>query len=281
MRIIDIHTHLSTIDDLQDPRDRAFVERNGVKLGQERPTAILLGQMDAAGIERAVVHTTVRNDATPTDNAGLAATVGAHPDRLIGFGMVDPRSHADPADGVRRCIEEHGFAGIGEFGYLDITEPHCFPIYEACIELDVPLLIHLGIGLPTLPLRLGHPALLDDVVIRYPELKVVAAHCAAPWFNELAGVAVRHPNVWVDISALGAYPRMARMQAIGTMLAAGLSDRLLFGSDFPVVDTDSWARWVGGFKVPFLARKLLGLPAFTSAQREALMGGNAARLLGI
>ena len=281
MRIIDIHTHLSRITDLDDPRDRAFVQRNGVELGEERPTAILLAQMDAAGIERAAVHNTVHNDTSPVDNAGLAATVCAHPDRLIGFGMVDPRSHADPGAGVRACIEEHGFVGIGEFGYLDITDPRCFPVYEACIDLDVPILIHLGIGLPSLPLRLGHPALLDDVVIRYPELKVIAAHCAAPWFNELAGVAVRHPNVWVDISALGAYPLMARFQAIGTMLAAGLSDRLLFGSDFPVVDADEWARWVGAFKIPFLARKFLGLPTFSKAQREALMGGNAARLLGI
>ena len=279
MTVIDIHTHLPTRDEVTDPRDKRMVEMSGVSLSAERQVETLLDELDRGGIERAVVAGTSHLAGVAFDNEALAADLRPHTDRLIGFGHVDPRCVPEPAAAVRTCVEQLGFRGIGELGGFDITDPMCFPIYETCIELDVPILFHMGIGLPTMPLKYCHPNLLDDVVNRYPELKVIAAHCAAPWFNDLAGVAYRHPNVWIDVSALGAYPTAMRYQAIGTIIGAKLGSRLVFGSDFPVVKPSEWVRWVRGFRIPFLMRKLLGMPKFSAEDREALLHGNARTLL--
>lgn len=232
------------------------------------------------GIERAVVLGSPVQAGFLPDNQGMAAALSVHPDRLIGFGAVDPFSGESAADQVRRCVEEYGFRGIGEFGCLDITDPACFPVYQTCIRLDIPVLFHLGSPMPSVPLKYCHPNLLDEVVIRYPELKVIAAHCAAPWFNELAVVAVRHPNVWIDLSALEAYPLAVRLQAVMTMISAGLAGRLLFGSDFPVTRPSSWIKWLRSFQTPLAARLAVKIPRLTKAERESMLHLGAKRLLG-
>ena len=281
MPVIDVHTHLARKSEIPDVRDRHMLEVAGFPVGSAHPVEQLLEEMDRGGIDKSVVLGTPHVAERPFDNAALAEAIEPYHDRLIGFGALDPRNVEDMAGGVRYCVEELGFKGIGEVVGIDIASPDCFPMYEACIELGVPILIHMGFSLPTVPLKYCHPMLLDDVVIRYPELKVIAAHCAAPWFNELAGVAFRHENVWVDVSALGMYPAPMRYQAIGTMIGSGLGGRLLFGSDFPVVRPSEWLKWVRSFKVPLPLRALLGLPAFTAADREAMFYGNAAKLLAI
>lgn len=279
MGIIDVHTHLAARGDVLDQRNVPFLEMGGQKLTAELPVADLLREMDRGGIEVAVVMGSPPGSGMHTDYAELTRALAPHRDRLIPFGCPDPRGAEDPGVVVRRFVEDMGFKGIGEWGYFDYTDRICDPVYEACIELDVPILIHTGVTLPASSLRWGWPVLLDEVVIRFPKLKVIAAHCGAPWWNELAAVATRHPNVWIDLSALGAYPLAARYQALVTMLAAGFADRLLFGSDFPVTSPADWARWIGSRRFPWPLRKLLDLPDLGPREREAIMSGNARRLL--
>ncbi len=279
MGVIDIHTHLSCRADVVDPRIMRFLEQGPVALGEEPPVAALLADMDRGGIERSVVLASPPCAGFRHDNDRHAALVSAHPDRFIGFGMVDPFHEKDIAGAVRRCVEVHGFLGIGEFGYVDITDPACFPLYEACIEHDLPLLIHLGSVIPTVAQRLGHPFQLDEVVLRYPELTVIAAHAGAPWTETLATVAFWHPKVWIDLAALGTYPKLMRIQVLATLMAAGLGDRLLFGSDFPVTLPSAWLRQLPRLELPWIARKYGEIPALSAAQWAGLREGNARRLL--
>src|ERR1700757_4457995 len=133
----------------------------------------------------------------------MATAVAAHPERLIGFVGVDPM--AEDPEAIRRTIRD--------------AVPRCEPVYQACMELDVPLLMHTGIPLP-----------------------IIAAHLGVPWVMETIAVAVRHPNVYLDVSALPTF----KSRLIGPLLALcldrGLADRLLFGSDFPLVDPADYAR---------------------------------------
>ncbi len=277
--VIDIHTHLACRQDVNDPRVMRFLEQGPVPIGDEPPVDVLLADMDRGGIEQAVVLGSPPCAGFQHDDARHAAVVAQHPDRLIGFGSVDPFREPDVAGAVRRCVEEWGFRGIGEFGYVDITDPACFPLYEACIEHDLPILIHMGSVIPTVPQRLGHPLQLDEVVLRYPELTVIAAHAGAPWTETLATVAFWHPKVWIDLSALGTYPKLMRVQAIATLMAAGLGDRLLFGSDFPVTLPSAWLRELPSLELPWIARKWAEIPAISEEQWEGLRGGNARALL--
>ena len=52
------------------------------------------------------------------------------------------------------------------------------------------------------PLRYAHPLLMDEIAIRFPELRVVMAHMGHPWQRETIVTIRKHPHVYADVSAL-------------------------------------------------------------------------------
>src|SRR5262249_61113849 len=118
--------------------------------------------------------------------------------------------------------------------------------------------------------QLAHP---------HHELTIAAAHVRIPWFLETIAVAVRHPNVYLDASAIPVLGRTAVVHGVlGLLWERGLEDRVLFGTDFPLVDP---ARYLPLLRrgPGWLARRLTRLPRMTAPMRDKLLGGNAARLL--
>jgi predicted TIM-barrel fold metal-dependent hydrolase len=283
MITIDVHAHLVSSKHLdpENPIDVGFLESmSGLSIGEDFPVELLLSEMDKGGIQMTVIQGHAPNSGVLSANDELAAIVREHPDRLAAFAGVNPFEGKKAAEELERCVKELGFKGCGEFGYMDLLDKRCFPIYEKCIELDVPILIHTGFTNPTAPLKYGSPVPLDEVAMMYPDLKIIAAHCGFPWYMELASVVGRRPNVYVDVSALGvaAMPDLIRMQVIFPFLNLG-TERVLFGSDFPVVRPSQYAPYVRKLRPNLVMRRLVGLPRLTQADTDKIMGGNAARLL--
>jgi uncharacterized protein len=157
----------------------------------------------------------------------------------------------------------------------------CEPIFTACAELKVPLLLHTGIGLPAFLLKHGTPLVVEELAHRHRDVTFVAAHAGMPWIVETIAVAARNENVWIDLSALPAANERAVDAVLSAALAHGLEDRLLFGSDFPVVDPARYAAKLQRAGAPAWLRWPLGLPRVTPAARRKILGENAARLLGL
>jgi predicted TIM-barrel fold metal-dependent hydrolase len=143
----------------------------------------------------------------------------------------------------------------------------------------VPLLIHTGIGLPAFLLKHGTPLVIEELAHRHPGVTLVAAHAGMPWIAESIAVAARNDNVWIDLSALPAANERAVDAVLSIALQHGLEDRLLFGSDFPVVDPARYAGKLRRAGAPAWLRWALGLPRVTAAARRKILGENAARLL--
>jgi hypothetical protein len=80
--------------------------------------------------------------------------------------------------------------------------------------------------------ELGDPLLLQDVVVRFPKLKLVIMHMGWPFFDHALYMLYAYPNVFMDVAVtdwiLGkeVFERMLR-ETIDTVG----SDRILFGSD--------------------------------------------------
>jgi predicted TIM-barrel fold metal-dependent hydrolase len=270
MITIDVHAHLTSGKhiDPENPVALAFFESmSGLSLGEDYPVELLLSEMDEGDIQMTVIQGHPPNSGFLNTNDDIAAIVREHPGRLAAFAGVNPVEGKKAVEELERCVKELGFKGCGEFGYMDLLDERCFPIYKKCIELDVPILIHTGFTSPTCPLKYGSPVPLDEVAMLYPDLTIIAAHCGFPWFLELASVLARRPNVYVDVSALGvpALPDMLRQQVIFAFLGMGVH-RVLFGTDFPAVRPSLYAPYV---------RKLRP----TEADTNMIMGENAARLL--
>jgi predicted TIM-barrel fold metal-dependent hydrolase len=257
------------------------MERAAACLAPEAAVELLLDRMDRGGIDRACLLGPTHGDGIALANEDVRGMVEAHPDRFIGFAGVDPLRQ--PAGEIRavitRAVREWRFRGVGELGGVDLLDPRCEVIFETCAELGVPLLVHTGIGLPAFLLKHGTPLVVEEIANRHPALTIVAAHAGMPWVIESVAVAVRNENVWLDLSALPAANDRAVDAVLSLALQHGLEDRLLFGSDFPMIDPARYARKLRRAGVPAWLRWPLGLPRVTAAARRKILGENAARLL--
>jgi len=265
---------------VRDPRNLRMMERDAACLAHDDAVSLLIERMDRAGVDRACLMGPTAGDGIALTNDMVRTAVARHPRRLLGFVGVDPIGD-DPGrarEVVLEAIDDWGFRGVGEL-CGDLLDARYEPIYRLCAERQVPLLVHVGIPLPSMLLRHGQPTMLDELAHRHPELTIVAAHVGMPWFLETIAVAVRHPNVHLDVSAIPVLGRDAVVHGIlGLLWERGLEDRVLFGTDFPLVDP---ARYLPLLRrgPSWLARRLTRLPRMTAAMRDKLLGENAERLL--
>ncbi len=106
---------------------------------------------------------------------------------------------------------------------------------------------------------------MDDVAADFPHLKIILAHPSFPWQDEALAVATHKPGVHIDLSGWSPkYFPPQLVQYANTLL----KDKVLFGSDYPVLTPD---RWFADFeKLPI-----------KDEVKPKILKENAARLLGL
>jgi predicted TIM-barrel fold metal-dependent hydrolase len=122
-----------------------------------------------------------------------------------------------------------------------------WPIYEVIAEHRLPAIFHsghsgMGSGMRCgggLRLQSSNPMLLEDVAIAFPDIEIVIAHPSWPWQDEAISLAMHKPNIWIDLSGWSPkYFPPQLVQYANTLL----KDRILFGSDFPLITPDRWLK---------------------------------------
>ncbi|MDG6920285.1 MAG: amidohydrolase [Nitrososphaerota archaeon] len=276
----DVHVH---------PWTRDFMKKNGpimkacdfFNLDVDKlpaSTAQILDEMEAAGVARGVIlgqdtsstrnpafrNYTLRND----EVAGIAAK---SKDRLIPFAGVDPNAGPLAVKELKRAVKGLGMRGLkihssANSVYIN-DRALMFPIYEYCEEVGIPALLHTGTtGLGDTEIRYSKPELVDEVCAAFPDLKLVMAHFGWPWPEVTLAIALRRPNVFIDIS--GWAPRYIP-QSVITYLNGPLQDRFLFGTDYPMLRHKDW---MDDFEANLKHKLKPGVS-------EKLLSGNAKRLL--
>jgi len=188
-------------------------------------------------VDRAIIFTLNYAEAIGIDgdDAVTIDAVRRYPEKFTGFAYVDPR-RPDALERLRRSIEEGGLEGVKYgpiYNGVPLSHPRLTPIFSYCEQNDLPVTMHMGTTYTRLyAAELGRPLAVEDVALRHPELKLVMAHMAHPWFEECIAVVRKQPNVYAEISAI--YYR--RWQFYNVMLAIEeyqVTDKIFFGSDFP------------------------------------------------
>ena len=280
IKAIDVHTHPS--DACTHRRQGEWLE-HAERYFKQPQTEITLDQQADLYREREMLAVVLALDEEtvtgrpPDSNDELAAAVARNPDVLIGFGSVDPAKGALAVREVHRCVEDLGLRGmkfmpLTQAFFLD--DPSVRPVFEACADLSVPVMIHtgttgFGAGAPGgmgIRLKYGRPIPhLDDLAAEIPELTIIGAHPGWPWCEEMIAVMWHKANVFMDLSGWAPkYLPESIIQNANTLL----KDRVLFGSDFPVFHPD---RWMSEFAEA----------DFRDEVRDGILRENAARLLGI
>ncbi|MFI7151686.1 amidohydrolase family protein [Nonomuraea sp. NPDC050022] len=249
---IDVHTHAEVSKDGHGSLSPELFGASAEYFkGHARPTIPEIAAYYRERKMAAVVFTVDAEHATGhprISNEEVAESCAEHADVLIPFGSVDPWKGRAGAREARRLVEEYGVRGFKFHPSIQGFAPNApmaYPLYEVIEELGVPALFHTGqtgIGARVpggggIRLKYGNPMLVDDVAVDFPELRIILAHPSFPWQDEALAVATHKPYVYIDLSGWSPkYFPPQLVQYANTLL----KDKVLFGSDYPVITPDRW-----------------------------------------
>ncbi len=236
----------------------------------EVPLEATLAAMDAGGVALGLISAWWGPEGEMIGNDEVAQWVATHPDRLAGIASVDLRRPMDAVRELRRCIAELGFKGLRVLPWLweaPPTDRRYYPLYAACVELDVPFCTQVGHTGPLRPSETGRPIpYIDQVAIDFPELTIVCGHIGYPWTEEMVAVARKHEHVYIDTSAYTA--RRYPSELVAYMKSRGGARKVLFGSNYPMI-------------APEQALEGLDALGLDEQTRGLFLAGNAQRAFGL
>ncbi len=257
----------------------------------------LIRDMDEAGIDKTVILPLDFEFLRSGGEFGFRAfndLAGAYakkyPDRIVAFAGIDPRRGAAAVAELRRCVEEMGFRGIKLWtvtGFVPDDESY-YPLYEEAARLGVNILVHTGFGPGESYLKTCRPIYVDKIAVDFRGINFILAHVGSPWVDEALAVALKNPNVYVDISAWQRTARdfalgFAQMLSMAKLMHGGLH-KVLFGSDWPlfteVYTQKAWVDAVRGLAHP-PPLQMMGLPEITEEDKAGLLGANAEKALSL
>ena len=278
--LLDSHTHICP-PEIRLSRQAFFVGEEDFRLLYENPAARLIGatelvaHLDEVGLAGACAfgfpwtddgHTRLCND--------YALDAGRRfPGRVLPFACVNPLRPTARAE-AERCLAA-GARGLGEVaaygaGLGSAVRAGLAPLAGLCAEAGVPLLLHtnepVGHAYPgKSPMALAD---LYQLLKEHPATTWVLAHWGGGLFayhllrKEVDAVLAR---VYYDTAA---GPFLYKPQVYPQFLEIAGADRLVFGSDFPLLGLPRY-------------RQDMDAAGLAPAEIAAVTGGNLARLLGL
>jgi predicted TIM-barrel fold metal-dependent hydrolase len=191
-------------------------------------------------------------------------------------GFFFPVCSVHPADGLSALREIDRVAAAGaawlklhpNTQHFDVADHAVAQVVRKAAELGLPVLFDAYS-----PWDANQPGKFVNLAIAVPESRLILAHAHGPGFPQLLvyDVLARYPdwgrNVWIDISVTG--PMLASgpfAEQFAWVLRTVGTDRVVFGSDYPVDD-------------PLIAIRSVAELGFTDAEQVAILHDNAAALL--
>lgn len=257
-----------------------------LRQNQDHEGDLLIQEMDKSGVEHAVLLApdftyALESTWTISDIAQAHRNIlNKHPGRLSILLGVDPRWGRDGVDLFERAVVEWGFRGLKLYppcGYSP-SDALLDPFYEICRAHGLPVLLHTGPTSPALSFEEAHPMLIDRAARRFPEVNFILAHGGVVNFEHVSQQCMYRPNVYCDISgfpALGALERWSSL--LHERFHSGIGHKMIFGTDWPVFrGRESYSAVMAHFE-----SEQGPLKGMRPREREFIMGGTIARLLGL
>ena len=219
----------------------------------------IVDSMDRLGIEKAILTTDAEQ---PSPH--VLSFPNARPDRFALGVQLDPRRLMKATRALASMVASQPvvLARITPF-YLDLAPEDrvYYPIYAKCVELALPLTINTGIPGPPAPAACQHPIHLDRVCLDFPELVLVMAHGADPWWNVAIRLMLKYRNLYLKTSAYA--PQYFPPELLHFMNTRG-QHKVIFASDHPAL---SMERALGEARALDLRPGVLEQFVYQNAQR--------------
>ena len=213
----------------------------------------------------------------------LSDWLEAAPDRFIPSLKFSLPADEIPVDSLETIIRANDIQVLGEIGnqYHGIApnDSRMDKYWELAVKLDIPVAVHLGSGPPGAPylgfpnyrVKFSNPLQLEEVLNKYPTLRMSVMHYGEPFIDEMIAMMYSYPQLYVDLGGImWTYPKAYFYEYhLKKMVLAGYGKRIMFGSD-----SMNWPGLIGKSidiinEAPFLSL----------AQKEDIFYNNAARFL--
>jgi predicted TIM-barrel fold metal-dependent hydrolase len=235
----------------------------------------LLGSMDRDGIDISVIanYGWSTHELCVETNDYILESIARYPKRLIGFGNVQPYVGEAAIAEIERCARG-GMRGVGELRpdtqLPDFTRKELLePFVEVLREHKLLLLTHASEPVGHIYPGKGSvtPGRLYPFIVNFPDLPVVCAHWGGglPFYALMPEVKEALKNVYFDTAASPFLYSPRIYSQVSQLVGA---DRILFGSDYPLMPPSRLLREIESAGLPDEAKNLI-------------LSGNARRLLGL
>jgi len=191
-------------------------------------------------------------------------------------------------DELRKQHHEGNLQVIAEvapfYGGVLADDASMLPYFELAEELNIPIGFHIlpggpNYGIHLMPEMLGNmrtynanPLQLENVLVKFPNVKVYIMHGAWPYVEDLKALMYAHPNVYIDVSVVNwILPQEELNSYLKSLINAGYGTRIMFGSD-----QMTWPQVIS-----------VGIESINNAnfltleQKEDIFYNNAAKFLGL
>jgi hypothetical protein len=278
--IVDFHTHVFPPQIKKDrskyiERDPCFAILYSDPKSKIATADELIANMDETGVSVSVMANIgwTTHELCVETNDYILESISRYPQRLIGFGAVQPQSPDGAVAEIER-LAKAGIKGIGEMRpdiqLFDLTDELMMaPFVEAVRKHKLILLTHASEPI-------GHeypgkgnvtPDVLYSFITSFPDLTIVCAHWGGglPFYALMPEVRKAITNVFFDTAAS---PLLYTPQVYEQVIQLVGAERILFGSDYPLLAPGRQLKEI----------KALDLP---EEIESLILSGNARRLLGI
>lgn len=261
--IIDTHTHC--FPDALAPRAIGKLSQGSHEAAHTDGTlGGLIRSMDEHGIDKSFVLNIATNPRQQDNVNKFAAEINNFDGRIFSFGSINPEYPDIRA--AARNIKSSGLYGIKihpDFMGHEINSEEFFPVFDACIENDLTVIIHAGLDFVSLDHVHATPEMILDIITRFPKLRLVCAHCGANFMYDKSLEMLCGKNIWIDTAYSS---HVGDTEGAKKIFSRHDNDKILFATDTP-------------WETPENTMAFIDKLGLTDEQKEKLFHKNAEKLI--
>ena len=209
------------------------------------------------------------------------------PNRLLGGLSYGPDLPLPQLATLRASFSDKRLAVFGEIDAAwlgeSVTSAQLAPYFDLSQAMNIPVAIFTGVApagtqldpcCPHYRTSLGRPARVEELLVRYPKLRVYLMQAGWPFRDETIALMHTYPNVYADLGNVAGNPDIPRAEFydyLHALIRAGLGKRIMFGSG---LSAQEWAAKIG----PIIA-EIQEAPFLSDEERADIFYNNADRFL--
>jgi predicted TIM-barrel fold metal-dependent hydrolase len=192
------------------------------------PLEVTLQEMDRCGVAIGLIG-------SPEGEVAQRA-LKEFPDRFYASLSIDPNDITGEVRNIRKAKDEHDIKAVTSFPagcdpQVPVSDRRYYPIYQTCIDLDIPMVSNAGIPGPRLPAACQDVMHFDQVCYDFPELRIVMRHGAEPWEELAVKLMLKWPGLFYMTSAFA--PKYYPKAVIDYANTRG-ADKVMYAGYFPM-----------------------------------------------